>query len=117
MDGYVYVGLKPVEKPDTKVIGVNYWDIVNNKQVAEGSVTVAADATNVNTSTFKDIPAGYELVWEGDLQINDGWVYVEVRPVDAGTKTVGLNYWDVVNNKQVAEGSVTVAADARDRGR
>ena len=97
---------------ETKTVGLNYWDIVNNKQVAEGSLTVAADATMVNTSTFKDIPAGYELVWTGDLPIVDGWVWVEVRPMDAETKTVGLNYWDVVNNKQVAEGSLTVAADA-----
>ncbi len=110
-DGWVWVEVRPVEA-ETKTVGLNYWDVVNNQQVAEGSVTVAADATMVNTSTFKDIPAGYELVWEGDLQINDGWVWVEVRPVEAETKTVGLNYWDVVNNQQVAEGSVTVAADA-----
>ena len=109
-DGWIYVEVRPVDA-ETKTVGLNYWDVVNNKQVAEGSVTVAADATNVNTSTFKDIPAGYELVWEGDLQINDGWVYVEVRPV-ATTQTVGVNYWDIVNNKQVAEGEVTVAADA-----
>ena len=111
VDGYVYVGLKPIEKPDTKVIGVNYWDIVNNKQAGEGEVTVAADATNVNSSALTDIPAGYELVNVGDFTINDGWIYVEVRPV-ATTQTVGVNYWDIVNNKQVAEGEVTVAADA-----
>ena len=110
-DGWIYVEVRPVEA-ETKTVGLNYWDVINNQQVAEGSVTVAADATMVNTSTFKDIPEGYELVWEGDLQINDGWVWVEVRPVEAETKTVGLNYWDVVNNRQVAEGSVTVAADA-----
>ena len=111
VDGWVWVEVRPVDA-ETKTVGLNYWDIVNNKQVAEGSLTVAADATMVNTSTFKDIPAGYELVWTGDLPIVDGWVWVEVRPVDAETKTVGLNYWDVVNNKQVAEGSLTVAADA-----
>ena len=111
VDGWVWVEVRPVDA-ETKTVGLNYWDIVNNKQVAEGSLTVDADATSVNTSTFKDIPAGYELVWTGDLPIVDGWVWVEVRPVDAETKTVGLNYWDVVNNKQVAEGSLTVAADA-----
>ena len=110
-DGWVWVEVRPVDA-ETKTVGLNYWDIVNNKQVAEGSLTVDADATMVNTSTFKDIPAGYELVWTGDLPIVDGWVWVEVRPVDAETKTVGLNYWDIVNNKQVAEGSLTVAADA-----
>ena len=111
VDGWVWVEVRPVDA-ETKTVGLNYWDVVNNKQVAEGSLTVAADATMVNTSTFKDIPAGYELVWTGDLPIVDGWVWVEVRPMDAETKTVGLNYWDVVNNKQVAEGSLTVAADA-----
>ena len=111
VDGWVWVEVRPVDA-ETKTVGLNYWDIVNNKQVAEGSLTVAADATMVNTSTFKDIPAGYELVWTGDLPIVDGWVWVEVRPMDAETKTVGLNYWDVVNNKQVAEGSLTVDADA-----
>ena len=101
------------EIKSTIPVNVRYWDTVNNTQVGESfTITVDADATSVNTSTFKDIPAGYELVWTGDLPIVDGWVWVEVRPVDAETKTVGLNYWDIVNNKQVAEGSLTVAADA-----
>ena len=105
--GHVVVEVRPAS---TKTVGLNYWDIVNNKQVAEGSVTVDADATNVNTSTFTDIPEGYELVWTGDLQINDGWIFVEVRP--AGVKTVGVNYWDIDNNCQVKESSVVVDADA-----
>ena len=109
-DGWIYVEVRPVAT--TQTVGVNYWDIVNNEQAGEGEVTVAADATNVNSSALTDIPEGYELVNVGDFAITDGWIYVEVRPVDAETKTVGLNYWDVVNNKQVAEGSVTVAADA-----
>ena len=109
-DGWIYVEVRPVAT--TQTVGVNYWDIVNNEQAGEGEVTVAADATNVNSSALTDIPEGYELVNVGDFAITDGWIYVEVRPVDAETKTVGLNYWDVVNNQQVAEGSVTVAADA-----
>src|SRR5699024_10261527 len=111
VDGWVWVEVRPADT-ETKSVGLNYWDVVNNVQVAEGSLTVAADATNVNTSTFTDIPEGYELVWTGDLPIVDGWVWVEVRPADTETKSVGLNYWDVVNNVQVAEGSLTVAADA-----
>ena len=94
-----------------KTIGVNYWDIVNDKQAGEGSVIVDADATAVNTTTLTDVPAGYEVVWLGDVQINDGWIFVEVRPAE-DSKTVGLNYWDIVNDKQVAEGSLTVDADA-----
>ena len=109
-DGWIFVEVRPVEE-DMVTVGLNYWDIVNNKQVAEGSVLVDADATYVNTSEFTDVPSGYELVWVGDLQINDGWVWVEVRPA-ADSKTVRVNYWDVVNNEQAGEGEVTVAADA-----
>mgnify|MGYP000027184843 CR=1 FL=1 len=108
-DGWIFVEVKPA--PTTKTIGVNYWDIVNNVQVSEGVVTVDADANNVNTNDLTDVPEGYEIVWVGDTQINDGWIFVELRPV-ATTKTVGLNYWDVVNNKQVSEGSVVVDSKA-----
>ena len=108
-DGWIYVEVKPAE--GTRTVGLNYWDVVNNKQVKEGSVVVDEDATYVNTSTFTDIPEGYELVWVGDLQIMDGWVWVEVRPVE-GTRTVGLNFWDIENNKQVKEGAVVVDKDA-----
>ena len=107
-DGWIYVEVRPVAT--TQTVGVNYWDIVNNEQAGEGEVTVAADATNVNTSTFKDIPAGYELVWEGDLQINDGWVWVEVRPVEAPpvektfTVTFDSNGGSAVASQTVKEG-------------
>ena len=108
-DGWIYVEVRPVVTMQT--VGVNYWDVENDKQAAEGEVTVPADATNVNSSALTDIPEGYELVWTGDFQIMDGWIYVEVRPV-ATTQIVGVNYWDIINNKQVTEGEVTVAADA-----
>ena len=47
-------------------------------------------------------PEGYELVWTGDLQINDGWVWVEVRP----TKTLRI-FWAIDNGEQAgfADGS------------
>ena len=108
-DGWIFVSVRPVAT--TKTVGVNYWDVENGKQVCEGKVTVDADATNVNTSALTDIPEGYELVSVGDVSINDGWIYVEVRPV-ATTQTVGVNYWDVENSKQAGEGEVTVDADA-----
>ena len=38
----------------------------------------AKDATSVNTSKLP-VPEGYELVESGDLPINDGYVYAEVR--------------------------------------
>ena len=100
-----------VEQPTSQTIGVNYWDAENNVQAGEGKVTVAADAYKVNTSALTDIPEGYELVNTGDIEINDGWIYVEVKKA-ATTKEIGVNYWDTENNVQAGEGKVTVAADA-----
>ena len=97
----------------TKTVGVNYWDAENNAQVGEGKVSVAADANNVNTSALTDVPEGYELVSTGDVAINGGWIFVEVRPAaQPVTKEIGVNYWDVENNAQAGEGKVTVTADA-----
>ena len=74
-DGWIFVELKAT----TKQIGINYYCPEEERQIAEEFITVEADAVNVNTSMFMAIPDGYELVWSGDLQINDGWVYAEVR--------------------------------------
>ena len=107
-DGWVYVGVKPVKS--TRVVGLNYYDEVNDVQVCEKKIVVDADAINVNTSK---IPAldGYEFIVTGDLQINDGWVYVAVKPAE-GTRVVGLNYYDEVNQVQVCEKEMVVDADA-----
>src|SRR5699024_12254294 len=111
MDRRVWVSVPPAAT-ETKSVAHTSLYRSNNVQVAEGSLTVAADATNVNTSTFTDIPEGYELVWTGDLPIVDGGVRVEVRPTDTETNSIGLNYSGVVEHLQVAQGSLTVAADA-----
>ena len=99
------------EIKSTIPVNVRYWDTVNNTQVGESfTITVDADATSVNTSTFKDIPAGYELVWTGDLPIVDGWVWVEVRPVTAPpvektfTVTFDSNGGSKVASQTVKEG-------------
>ena len=111
--GWIFVEVRPAAQPVTKEIGVNYWDAENNAQAGEGKVTVTADANNVNTSALTDVPEGYELVSTGDVAINDGWIFVEVRPVaQSVTKEIGVNYWDVENNAQAGEGKVTVTADA-----
>ena len=99
-----------VEQPTSQTIGVNYWDAENNVQAGEGKVTVAADAYKVNTSALTDIPEGYELVNTGDIEINDGWIYVEVKKA-ATTKEVGVNYYIPAEDRYV-EGKVTVAADS-----
>ena len=45
----------------TVTIGVNYWDVVNDKPAGEGEVVVDKDANNVNMTELTDIPEGYEL--------------------------------------------------------
>ena len=100
----------PVEKM-TKMVGLNFYDEVNNKQVEEVPKEVAADATEVWTGDITP-PEGYWFSVSGNLPICDGYVYVGVVPAEKPTKTVGLNFWDEVNNKQLPEGAVTVPSDA-----
>ena len=110
-DGYVYVAVKPV--PTTKTIKINYYSEAEKKQIAEVDMTVAADATSVNSSKLT-APQGYELVESGDFTIRDGYVYAAVRKVKAPatTKTIKINYYSEAEEKQIAEVDMTVAADA-----
>ena len=110
-DGYVYVAVKPV--PTTKTIKINYYSEAEKKQIAEVEMTVAADATTVNSGSLK-APEGYELVESGDFTIRDGYVYAAVRKVKAPatTKTIKINYYSEAEEKQIAEVEMTVAADA-----
>ena len=107
-DGNVYVAVKPV--PTTKTITINYYSESENKQAGEAEMTVAADATSVNSSELT-APNGYELVESGDFPIRDGNVYVAVKPVPT-TKTIKINYYSEAEEKQIAEVEMTVAADA-----
>ena len=106
-DGYVYVAVKPV--PTTKTIKINYYSEAEKKQIAEVDMTVAADATSVNSGSLK-APEGYELVLGGDFAINDGYVYAAVRKVKAPatTKTIKINYYSEAEEKQIAEVEMTV---------
>ena len=110
-DGYVYAAVKPV--PTTKTIKINYYSEAEKKQIAEVDLTVAADATSVNSSKLT-APQGYELVESGDFTIRDGYVYAAVRKVKAPatTKTIKINYYSEAEEKQIAEVAMTVAADA-----
>ena len=110
-DGYVYAAVKPV--PTTKTIKINYYSEAEKKQIAEVDMTVAADATSVNSSKLT-APQGYELVESGDFTIRDGYVYAAVRKVKAPatTKTIKINYYSEAEEKQIAEVEMTVAADA-----
>ena len=110
-DGYVYAAVKPV--PTTKTIKINYYSEAEKKQIAEVDLTVAADATSVNSSKLT-APQGYELVESGDFTIRDGYVYAAVRKVKAPatTKNIKINYYSEAEEKQIAEVAMTVAADA-----
>ena len=105
-DGYVYV---PVRKATTKVVKINFYSEDEEKQIEEPELTVAADATSVNSSALT-APKGYELCEVGDFAIRDGYVYVPVRK--ATTKVVKINFYSEDENKQIAEPELTVAADA-----
>ena len=113
-DGYVYAAVRKVKAPaTTKTIKINYYSEAEKKQIAEVDLTVAADATSVNSSKLT-APQGYELVESGDFTINDGYVYAAVRKVKAPatTKTIKINYYSEAEKKQIAEVDLTVAADA-----
>ena len=109
-DGYVYAAVRKVKAPaTTKTIKINYYSEAEEKQIAEVEMTVAADATYVNTSALT-APEGYELVLSGDLAIRDGYVYAAVKKI--GSKTVKINYYSEAEEKQIAEVEMTVAPDA-----
>ena len=108
-DGYVYVAVSKVEVPTTKTIKINYYSEAEEKQIAEVEMTVAADATYVNTSELT-APEGYKLVLSGDLAIRDGYVYAAVNKI--GSKVVKINYYSEAEEKQIAEVEMTVAPDA-----
>ncbi|MBO9158357.1 MAG: hypothetical protein J7E01_15345, partial [Escherichia coli] len=93
--GYVYID---VTEAKTKTITINYYSESENKQAGEDKMTVAADATSVNSSELT-APNGYELVESGDFPIRDGYVYVAVKPVPT-TKTITINYYSESENKQ-----------------
>ena len=105
-DGYVYAAVKKI---GSKTVKINYYSEAEEKQIAEVEMTVAPDATCVNTSKLT-APTGYELVEVGDLPIRDGYVYAAVRKVS--TKEVKINFYCPEEKKQVAEPTVVVNADA-----
>ena len=105
-DGYVYAA---VNKIGSKTVKINYYSEAEEKQIKEEELTVAPDATCVNTSKLT-APTGYELVEVGDLPIRDGYVYAAVRKVS--TKEVKINFYCPEEKKQVAEPTVVVNADA-----
>ena len=94
--------------PETKDVTLYFYD--GETLVATDELTVPYGDNNVNTSKIT-VPEGYELVWTGDLQIENGSVIVEIRPV-VETKEVVLNFFDVENYVQVKEVTIEVPVDA-----
>ena len=107
--GYVSIPVVKKAVPTTKTIKINYYSEAEKKQIAEVDMTVAADATSVNSSKLT-APQGYELVESGDFTIRDGYVYAAVRKVKAPatTKTIKINYYSEAEEKQIAEVEMTV---------
>ena len=79
--------------------------MADEKQFAEVELTVAPDATSVNTSKLT-APTGYELVEAGDLPIRDGYVYAAVRK--APTTTIKISYVDEATDKEVGTENLVV---------
>ena len=101
-DGYVYAA---VNKIGSKTVKINYYSEAEEKQIAEVEMTVAPDATCVNTSKLT-APTGYELVEVGDLPIRDGYVYAAVRKVP--TTTIKISYVDEATDKEVGTEDLVV---------
>ena len=77
---------KDNEEPETKNVTITYVD-ENGKIVGTQTIEVPAGDNNINTSKLT-VPEGFELVWTGDLAIEDGAVTVEVKATDPITLTI-----------------------------
>lgn len=97
-----------------KPVKINYYSEEEAKQIHEETLLVGIADTYVNTSAFKEVPAGYELVLTGDLTINDGYVYAPVRKLAEEKKTVYVTFWDGVKEIDLpnVKKEYEVAADA-----
>ena len=107
--GYIYAEVRKVAA-QTETVKINFYSEEEGKQIAEKSIEVEAGTTQVNASVFADlVPEGYELVTTGDVAINGGYIYAEVRKVAAQTETVKINFYSEEEGKQIAEKSIEVA--------
>ena len=110
---FVYAEVKKVPVEEVQNVKINYYDEVAGKQVAEVSLEVEPEATEIALAVIKKyMPAEYDLV-STDYQIRGGYVYVSVTPAPVAEKTqdVKINYYDEAAKKQVAEVPVQVSID------
>jgi hypothetical protein len=106
-------GLATVAKKasETKTIYVSYLEGAEWK--ASEQVEVSVDATAINTSLLKNVPAGYETCETGDLPLN-GSDCININIRKKTTKTIYVSYIDEETSLPFANGieQVEVAADA-----
>ena len=99
------------EASETKTIYVSYLEGAKCK--ASEQVEVPVDATAINTSLLKNVPAGYETCETGDLPLN-GSDCININIRKKTTKTIYVSYIDEETSLPFANGieQVEVAADA-----
>ncbi|MEE1399152.1 MAG: hypothetical protein UF329_01920 [Bulleidia sp.] len=99
------------EASETKTIFVSYLEGAEWK--ASEQVEVPVDATAINTSLLKNVPAGYETCETGDLPLN-GSDCININIRKKTTKTIYVSYIDEETSLPFANGieQVEVAADA-----
>lgn len=99
------------EASETKPIYVSYLEGAEWK--ASEQVEVPVDATAINTSLLKNVPAGYETCETGDLPLN-GSDCININIRKKTTKPIYVSYIDEETSLPFANGieQVEVAADA-----
>src|SRR5699024_9503101 len=71
VDGYVYVGLKPVLKPDDTVIMTIRFVLADGTFVGGGDYFLPKGVQNLSILE-QYVPVGYEMAETGDFMVTDG---------------------------------------------
>ena len=93
------------EASETKIISVSYLEGAEWK--ASEQVKVPVDATSINTSLLKNVPAGYETCETGDLPLNESdCININIRKKT--TKKIFVSYIDEKTNMSFENGIETI---------
>ena len=93
------------EASETKIIFVSYLE--GAKWKASEQVEVPVDATEINTSLLKNVPAGYETCETGDLPLN-GSDCININIRKKTTKKIFVSYIDEKTNMSFENGIETI---------
>ena len=93
------------EASETKTIYVSYLEGAERK--ASEQVEVPVDATAINTSLLKNVPAGYETCETGDLPLN-GSDCININIRKKTTKKIYVSYIDEKTNMSFENGIETI---------